>query len=271
MKTRLLLLASAILLSLPVLARTESRDTLGIEEMPPYTFRPVQLVAPSALAGSALAIHFASRDESLSVIEGSLDDRVQRYFYQDLRKGGTLPELSFDNTLQYAPFVFDLGLGMLGAKARNSLLDRTIEMALGTVACAAISWSCKQLFNTVRPNGNSGSFPSGHTDTVFLGAELVRIEYGWGWGGCAYAMGATVGVMRLYNNWHWLSDVLFGAGIGILSANIGAWLLEPVKDLFGIPTLEWDGLGTRRGTQLTLYPSVDPMSGAYCASFSVLF
>ena len=271
MKSRISVLVSVLMLCIPASAQNESRDSLDVSVRTPYEFRPAQAVLPSVLVGSAVAVHYGCRDAGLNVVEGSLDDRIQHYFYQDLRKGGTVPELSFDNYLQYAPFVMDLGLGMLGAKARNPLLDRTLEMALGTVACAVMSWSCKQLFYSIRPNGNKGSFPSGHTDTVFLGAELVRMEYGWGWGSCSYAMGVTVGVMRMYNNWHWFSDVLFGAGIGILAANIGGWLLEPVKDLLGIPTVEWDALWTRGRADFALYPSVDPMSGAYCASFSVVF
>ena len=33
-------------------------------------------------------------------------------------------------------------------------------------------------------------------------------------------MATTVGVMRVLNNRHWVSDVLAGAGIGILSTNL---------------------------------------------------
>lgn len=272
MKNSFRVLVIALFMCYPLSAQVAPRDSMAVPETTKFSFRPVQLAAPAVLFGSAMAVHFGSRDASRTVVEGSVDDRLQRYFYMDLRKGGTLPELSFDNYLQYAPFVMDLGLGMLGARARNSLLDRTLEMAIGTVACAVMSWSSKQIFHSVRPNGNPGSFPSGHTDTVFLGAELTRMEYGWAWGGCAYAMGVTVGVMRMYNNWHWFSDVLLGAGIGILAANIGGYLLEPVKNLFGIPTLEWDGLRTRKRVgELALYPSVDPMSGTYCASFSLVF
>jgi len=237
-----------------------------------YSFKATQLIAPTVLMSCALAVHSGSRDSFGIIQPNTVDSDIQQFFYGKLRQEGGKPELKFDNYLQYAPFVMDLGLGLVGVRTRNSFLDRTIEAALGSAACAVMSWTFKQAFDTVRPNGGRHSFPSGHTDTVFLGAELVRIEYGNAWGAAAYAMGITVGTMRLYNNWHWFSDVLMGAGIGILAANVGAWLLEPVKDFFDLPTVSWDGLGTRgSASQICLYPTVDPVSGSYMASFSVQF
>ena len=45
------------------------------------------------------------------------------------------------------------------------------------------------------------------------------------WIGVAgYAVAAGTGFFRMYNNRHWLTDVLAGAGIGILSAEIAYWL-----------------------------------------------
>ena len=38
--------------------------------------------------------------------------------------------------------------------------------------------------------------------------------------------------MRLYNNRHWLNDVLAGAGVGIISAQIGNWLLPLNRKIF---------------------------------------
>ena len=93
---------------------------------------------------------------------------------------------------------------------------------------------------------------------------------GWGWGAGAYAIALTVAVMRNYNNWHWLSDCLFGAGLGILTAHVGEWLLEPVKDLFRIPTISWDGL-RKTQVQTAFVPRVDPVSGAMCASLAFVF
>lgn len=47
------------------------------------------------------------------------------------------------------------------------------------------------------------------------------------WAGIgAYAVAATTGLMRMANNKHWLSDVLTGAGIGILSTELGYCLAD---------------------------------------------
>ena len=78
------------------------------------------------------------------------------------------------------------------------------------------------------------SFFSGHTATAFTGAELVRIEYGWGYGAAAYAMATSVGFLRVYNKRHWVGDVLAGAGVGILCANAGYWMLPVWHKLFKI-------------------------------------
>lgn len=78
-------------------------------------------------------------------------------------------------------------------------------------------------------------FPSGHTATVFTGAELMRVEYGVGMGIGAYSVALGVAFLRLYNGRHWLNDVIAGAGIGILSARIGYWMFPLYQKWF-----KWD-------------------------------
>ena len=217
-------------------------------------FRGGQLIAPGVLIGSGLGIHyFAHESWDVSVRDWSAEIRAGRKV------------AAFDDWLQYSPYVLDLTLGFLpGISAKHGMLDRSLEMALACGVGAAVSWSSKQLFHTLRPNGaNYESFPSGHTTTVFLGAELVRMEYGWAWGAGAYAIACTVGAMRIYRDWHWLSDVLFGAGIGILSAHAGEWLLQPAKNVLGIKE--------EARVDLTFAPSYHLFSGALGSSLTVRF
>lgn len=78
----------------------------------------------------------------------------------------------------------------------------------------------------MRPDGSTAnSWPSGHTATSFVGATLLHKEYGltrspW-FSVAGYGAATATGVMRVLNNRHWVSDVMSGAGIGILSTELG--------------------------------------------------
>ena len=68
-----------------------------------------------------------------------------------------------------------------------------------------------------RPDGTTHSFPSGHTSSLFATATVLQRDLGWRVGAPAYAIAAWVGVSRIENRRHYLSDVLAGATIGILA------------------------------------------------------
>lgn len=142
---------------------------------------------------------------------------------------------NIDDYLQYLPVAAYLGLDYVGLKAKHSLAERVCVGATSYLTMAILVRSTKYFVNSPRPDSNApNSFPSGHTATVFTGAELVRKEYGWGAGLGAYAVACGVGFMRVWNDRHWFTDVLAGAGVGILSANIGYWMLPVWNDLFNL-------------------------------------
>ena len=67
-----------------------------------------------------------------------------------------------------------------------------------------------------RPEGNHlGSFPSGHTSGTFASATVLQHHYGWKAGIPAFGVASYVAASRLSENQHFLSDVVFGAAIGI--------------------------------------------------------
>lgn len=170
-----------------------------------------------------------------------------------------------DDYLQYLPVASVLGLDFLGAKAKHSFAERLIITVSSYAALGITVNSLKYTICENRPDGSrANSFPSGHTATAFMGAELIRIEYGTGYGIGAYAVAGLVGVLRIYNNRHWLTDVIAGAGAGILSARIGYWMLPLNRRLFGLDKKSLSPV-------LAACPSYDPVSGSYGAALALNF
>ena len=143
---------------------------------------------------------------------------------------------TFDNYMQYAPLVMYFGMQPLGAKTKHEFRERLCIGANSYLLVLALTQGPKHIINERRPDSSkNNSFPSGHTATAFCGAELVRLEYGGWYGTSAYALATLTAFMRTYNHRHWLNDLVAGAGIGILSARVGSWLMPMERHLFG-----WD-------------------------------
>ena len=140
-----------------------------------------------------------------------------------------------DDYIQYLATPAFLTLGFVpGVQARHNFRDRLLLGATSYALMGAMVNATKYTVNSLRPDASAhNSFPSGHTATAVMGAELVRSEYG-NWAGLgAYAVAATVGVLRMYNNRHWVNDVLGGAACGFASVRLGLLLLPLEKKLFG--------------------------------------
>ena len=76
---------------------------------------------------------------------------------------------------------------------------------------AAIKMSVKRM----RPDGGEFSFPSGHSSVTFATATVVQRHFGWKAGIPAYAVASYVAASRVHVKRHFLSDVAFGAALGI--------------------------------------------------------
>ncbi len=211
------LLVGSLLFALPVCAQQESASDSAIVDnsKEQYNFKWKQTILPASLIGAgaiALAPTFI-RDGSHSLTNSVIDLR------------GDKRRLSFDSYIEFVPLAGALALDFIpGVEAKHSFVERTLIAATSYAALGVMVKGTKLCVSEKRPEfDEDDSFPSGHTATAFMGAELVRIEYGGWYGVGAYAVATTVGFMRMYNGKHYFHDVVAGAGVGILSARIGEW------------------------------------------------
>jgi membrane-associated phospholipid phosphatase len=83
----------------------------------------------------------------------------------------------------------------------------------------ALSHAIKVSTQRSRPDGTAFSFPSGHTASSFAAAAVLQRHYGWKAGVPTYAVAAYVGASRIQQRRHYLSDVAFGAALGIVAGH----------------------------------------------------
>lgn len=160
------------------------------------------------------------------LLEKHFDDKFRRL------RNGVMPEFDYrlDNYTQMAPAAILLGLKAAGVPSRSSWGRMLVSDAISIALMTGVVQGLKHTTNVTRPDGtNNQSFPSGHTATAFMTATMLSKEYGhispWVSVG-AYSVATATGLMRMANNKHWLSDVMVGAGIGILSTEFGYWIAD---------------------------------------------
>lgn len=148
-----------------------------------------------------------------------------------------------DDYSQFFPYLPVVGLKALGYDGRSSWDRLVVSAGMSNAVMATIINATKYSVKEMRPdNSTANSFPSGHTATAFTAATILHKEYGltrspwFSVGGYAVAMGT--GFMRVLNNRHWISDVVAGAGIGILSTEIGYFITDLLYKNNGITRKE---------------------------------
>ena len=136
-----------------------------------------------------------------------------------------------DDFTQFFGPAMVVGLKLGGYEGRSDWPRLLASAGTSYLIMAALVNSIKYSAKEMRPDGSTAnSWPSGHTATAFVGATLLHKEYGltrspW-WSVAGYGVATATGVMRVLNNRHWISDVMSGAGIGILSAELGYALCD---------------------------------------------
>ena len=203
------------LMLLPLTVSAQHSDTLTCGYNHQITWG--QIAAPTLLTTGGIVI------SSTQWLHNQIDMNVRDWSQQDGH-----PRYEVENYIQYVPISSVLLLKACGLESRHNWRDIVNLGGGAALLCTAFSNGLKYTFCVERPYpGVYNSFPSGHTMTAFFGAEMLRREYGEEYPGIAiagYTVATGVGLMRIYNNRHWTSDVLAGAGLGILCTSLMYWL-----------------------------------------------
>ena len=165
-------------------------------------------------------------------VAGIIAKTEKKAFRQDYKNSPSKTRLvtefssSIDDYLQFFSPAMTLGLKVGGVEGRSDWLRFGVSAALSYGIMAGFVNSIKYTASEMRPDGSTAnSWPSGHTATAFVGATILHKEYGltrspW-FSVLGYSAATATGIMRVLNNRHWVSDVLSGAGIGIMSGELG--------------------------------------------------
>jgi hypothetical protein len=106
----------------------------------------------------------------------------------------------------------------LGAITKDQKLASTGEVLIeAEILNGLVTTAMKQVIGRERPdNSGNDSFPSGHTSDSFCFAAVIDERYGHAWGIPAYALATLTALSRMESDKHWLSDVVMGAGTGMI-------------------------------------------------------
>lgn len=160
-----------------------------------------------------------------------------------------------DNIFPLVPLAQIYAGKYLGFKPKNDIQQQTINTAFANTATLVVIQALKYSVKKQRPDQSDDlSFPSGHTAIAFTNASLLYYEYkdsNFWYASSGFLFATATGVFRMANNRHYTSDVLTGAGIGLLSGILTShW--NPFQ------SLKW---GKNKKTAALIYPQIGHQLG----------
>lgn len=158
-------------------------------------------------AAIALAAHPADRSSSRTLAKSATADRT---FEAGEILGGALFQLAGSATTYLA-----------GRATGNSTVTSVgADLLRAQILAQTVTAAIKHTAKRQRPDGTQYSFPSGHSSVSFASATVLQRHFGWRTGALAYGAATYVAVSRIQEERHFLSDVAFGAAIGIVAGRV---------------------------------------------------
>jgi len=212
-KSTSIVLFCAVLLSYGT--KAQEQDTIKQSYKPKVT----------AFIPGAVAVTYG-----FAALNSNLLRRFDNYLFEEANEHHPGYRTKVDDYMRYAPAAAVYALDLMGVKGKHNFKDKSALFLLSSVLTNGSVLVLKKSSNRMRPNRlNDYSFPSGHTASAFAYAEYLSQEYGdksiWYTVG-GYGAASATAVLRIYKNYHWFSDVIAGAGMGVLSTKF-AYLIYP--------------------------------------------
>lgn len=189
-------------------------------------YRPESFAQTSLLPAGLLATSFLFDDYKLD---------------KSIVQLGTLksPSLKAADYVQFSPAAVLFALKLSGLEGRSDWPRMITAGIISTVLCVSVNQTTKIAVGRERPDGSTrNSYPSGHTATAFVCAQMLHYEYGQTvspWiSVCGYGLAASTGFCRIISDRHWCSDVLGGAALGIFTTQVAYYLTDCIFGEHGL-------------------------------------
>jgi hypothetical protein len=99
----------------------------------------------------------------------------------------------------------------------NKVSHLGFDMLRALILSETLTQGIKIVVQRDRPTGECCAFPSGHASAAFATASVLERHLGYRGSWPMYLVATYVATSRLHDNRHFLSDVVFGASLGIAS------------------------------------------------------
>lgn len=106
-------------------------------------------------------------------------------------------------------------IGRLTTQPKVAIVGADLLQA--QIVTHALTGGVKLAVRRTRPDGSALSFPSGHASASFATATVLQRQFGWKVGMPAYGVASYIALSRVQVKAHFLSDVAFGAALGIMA------------------------------------------------------
>jgi membrane-associated phospholipid phosphatase len=164
-----------------------------------------------AIGGSAAALGHAADDSVNSHLSGSRG--AERFFAAGEWAGASWVQLSAATSLYVVGrYVLPPAQDTPGT---NMVAHLGFDLLRAQLLSQAFVRGIKNTVRRDRPTGDCCSFPSGHAANAFAAASVLERHLGYRAAWPTMVLATYVGVSRLHENKHFLSDVLFGSAVGM--------------------------------------------------------